>query len=43
MTFTVYVPLLVTVVLAVLAPRVARRLPPRAAARSLACAATVTA
>ncbi|MFH8336673.1 M56 family metallopeptidase [Streptomyces sp. AM6-12] len=43
MTFTVYVPLLVTVVLAVLAPRAARRLPPRAAARSLACAATVTA
>lgn len=43
MTFSVYVPLLVTVVLAVLAPRAARRLPPRAAARSLACAALVTA
>ncbi|MFY4723121.1 M56 family metallopeptidase [Streptomyces sp. LaBMicrA B280] len=43
MTFTVYVPLLVTVVLAVLAPRAAHRLPPRAAARSLACAAAVTA
>ncbi|MEW2620406.1 M56 family metallopeptidase [Streptomyces sp. NPDC048106] len=43
MTFTVYVPLLVTVVLGVLAPRVARRLPPRSAARSLACAALVTA
>ncbi|TWV55633.1 M56 family metallopeptidase [Streptomyces misionensis] len=42
MTFTVYVPLVVTVVLAVLAPA-ARRLPPRAAARSLACAALVTA
>ena len=43
MTVTVYVPLVVTVVLAVLAPRAAHRLPPRAAARSLACAALVTA
>jgi Zn-dependent protease with chaperone function len=42
-TVSVYVPLLVTVVLAVLAPRAARRLPPRPAARSLACAALVTA
>ncbi|MFE9449540.1 M56 family metallopeptidase [Streptomyces sp. NPDC006739] len=41
--FSVYVPLLVTVVLAVLAPWAARRPAPRPAAWSLACAALVTA
>ncbi|MEU7341117.1 M56 family metallopeptidase [Streptomyces sp. NPDC007074] len=43
MTFSVYVPLLVTLVLAVLAPRAARRPAPRAAAWALACTALVTA
>ncbi|GAA1233557.1 M56 family metallopeptidase [Streptomyces aureus] len=43
MTISVYIPLLVTVVLAVLAPRAARRPAPRHAAWSLACAALVTA
>ncbi|MBP5898075.1 M56 family metallopeptidase [Streptomyces sp. LBUM 1488] len=43
MTISVYIPLLVTVVLAVLAPRAARRPAPRPAAWSLACAALVTA
>ncbi|MGI5459943.1 M56 family metallopeptidase [Streptomyces sp. CA-249302] len=43
MRISVYVPLLVTVVLAVLAPRPARRLAPRPAAWALACAALVTA
>ncbi|MFE4016009.1 M56 family metallopeptidase [Streptomyces sp. NPDC059101] len=43
MTISVYVPLLITFVLAVLAPRAARRLPPRPSAWSLACAALVTA
>lgn len=40
---SVYVPLLVTVALAAVAPRAARRLPPRAAAWALVCAALVTA
>jgi hypothetical protein len=40
---SVYVPLLVTVVLAMLAPGPARRLAPRPAAWALACAALVTA
>jgi Zn-dependent protease with chaperone function len=39
---SVYVPLVVTVVLSVLAPRPARRLAPRPAAWALACAALVT-
>ncbi|MGW2524475.1 M56 family metallopeptidase [Streptomyces sp. NPDC001617] len=43
MRISVYVPLLVTVVLAVLAPRAARRPAPRPAAWFLACAALVTA
>ncbi|MEU5312687.1 M56 family metallopeptidase [Streptomyces sp. NPDC021562] len=43
MLVNVYVPLLVTAALAVLAPPVARRLPPRPAAWALACAAVVTA
>lgn len=43
MTISVYIPLLVTVVLAVLAPRAALRAAPRPAAWSLACAALVTA
>ncbi|MFG2729209.1 M48 family metalloprotease [Streptomyces canus] len=43
MRISVYIPLLVTVVLAVLAPRAARRPAPRPAAWSLACAALVTA
>ena len=43
MTISVYVPLLVTVFLAVLAPRAARRPAPRPAAWSLACAALVAA
>ncbi|MGW1558119.1 M56 family metallopeptidase [Streptomyces sp. NPDC002144] len=43
MRISVYVPLLITVVLAVLAPRPARRLAPRPAARALACGALVTA
>ena len=43
MRISVYVPLLVTVVLAVLAPRPARRLAPRPAAWALACVALVTA
>ncbi|MEV7145184.1 M56 family metallopeptidase [Streptomyces sp. NPDC093084] len=43
MTISVYVPLLVTVVLAVLAPRAARRPAPRPAAWALACTALVTA
>ncbi|MEU7061421.1 M56 family metallopeptidase [Streptomyces sp. NPDC046197] len=43
MAVSVYIPLVVTVVLAVLAPRAARRLPPRPAAWSLACAALVSA
>ncbi|WP_086809269.1 M56 family metallopeptidase [Streptomyces reticuliscabiei] len=43
MTISVYIPLLVTVVLAVLAPRAARRPAPGPAAWSLACAALVTA
>ncbi|MFF4508159.1 M56 family metallopeptidase [Streptomyces sp. NPDC001401] len=43
MRISVYVPLLVTVVLAVLVPRPARRLAPRPAAWALACAALVTA
>ncbi|MER5511711.1 M56 family metallopeptidase [Streptomyces sp. NPDC002766] len=43
MTISVYVPLVVTVVLAGLAPRVARQRAPRPAAWSLACAAVVTA
>jgi Zn-dependent protease with chaperone function len=42
-TISVYIPLLFTVVLAVLAPRAARRPAPRPAAWSLACAALVTA
>jgi len=40
---SVYIPLLVTALLAVLAPRAARRPAPRPAAWSLACAALVTA
>lgn len=43
MLISVYVPLVVTTVLAVLAPRMARRLTPRPAAWALACAALVTA
>ncbi|MFC8519718.1 M56 family metallopeptidase [Streptomyces sp. NPDC057257] len=43
MTISVYIPLLVTIVLAVLAPRAARRPAPRAAAWALACTALVTA
>ncbi|MGW2835591.1 M56 family metallopeptidase [Streptomyces sp. NPDC001286] len=43
MRISVYIPLLVTVVLVVLAPRAARRPTPRLAAWSLACAALVTA
>ena len=43
MRISVYVPFLVTVVLAALAPRLARRLAPRPAAWALACAALVTA
>ncbi|MET7685880.1 M56 family metallopeptidase [Streptomyces sp. NPDC005423] len=43
MTISVYIPLLLTVVLAVLAPRTARRPAPRPAAWSLAGAALVTA
>ncbi|MER7838159.1 M56 family metallopeptidase [Streptomyces sp. NPDC096040] len=43
MTISVYIPLLVTVVLAVLAPRAARRPAPRPAAWALACTALVTA
>ncbi|GAA0670028.1 M56 family metallopeptidase [Streptomyces thermocarboxydovorans] len=43
MLVSVYVPFVVTVVLATLGPRLARRLPPRPAARALACAALVTA
>lgn len=43
MLISVYVPFFVTAVLAVLAPAVARRLPPRAAAWALACVALVTA
>ncbi|MDX3746490.1 M56 family metallopeptidase [Streptomyces sp. AK08-02] len=43
MTISVYIPLLVTLVLAVLAPRAARRPAPRPAAWFLACAALVTA
>jgi Zn-dependent protease with chaperone function len=42
-TISVYIPLLVTVVLAVLAPRAALRSAPRPAAWSLVCAAVVTA
>ncbi|KUN09317.1 peptidase M48 Ste24p [Streptomyces yokosukanensis] len=43
MLVSVYVPFAVTAVLAVLGPRLARRLPPRPAAWALACAALVTA
>lgn len=43
MLISVYVPLLITMVLAVFAPRAARRLAPRPAAWSLASAALVTA
>ncbi|WP_079178057.1 M56 family metallopeptidase [Streptomyces mangrovisoli] len=43
MLVSVYIPFLVSVALAVLAPPVARRLPPRPAAWALACAALVTA
>ncbi|MFG3292180.1 M56 family metallopeptidase [Streptomyces sp. NPDC048179] len=43
MRISVYVPLLVSVALAVFAPGMARRLPPRPAAWALACAALVTA
>ncbi|WP_406438793.1 M56 family metallopeptidase [Streptomyces sp. NBC_00631] len=43
MLISVYIPFLVSVALAVLAPPVARRLPPRPAAWALACAALVTA
>lgn len=43
MLINVYVPLLVTALLTVLAPRPARRLAPRAAAWALACAALVAA
>lgn len=42
MRISVYVPLAVSAVLAVLAPRLAHRLPPRRAAWALACAALVT-
>ncbi|MGW2822485.1 M48 family metalloprotease [Streptomyces sp. NPDC001443] len=41
MSISVYVPLVVTAVLSVLAPRVARPLAPRTAVRALACAALV--
>ncbi|MFF7748976.1 M56 family metallopeptidase [Streptomyces sp. NPDC007971] len=43
MLVSVYVPFAVTVVLAVVGPRLARLLPPRPAAWALACAALVTA
>ncbi|MFD9821406.1 M56 family metallopeptidase [Streptomyces violascens] len=43
MLISVYVPFVVTAVLTVLAPRLARRLAPRPAAWALACAALVTA
>ncbi|MFE0520903.1 M56 family metallopeptidase [Streptomyces sp. NPDC058954] len=43
MTISVYVPLVVTVLLAMLAPRVTRQRAPRPAAWSLACAAAVAA
>ncbi|MEU9409927.1 M56 family metallopeptidase [Streptomyces sp. NPDC048281] len=43
MLISVYVPFLVSAALAVLAPPVAHRLPPRPAALALACAALVTA
>lgn len=43
MLVSVYIPFLVSAALAVLAPPVARRLPPRPAAWALACAALVTA
>ncbi|MEU3828917.1 M56 family metallopeptidase [Streptomyces sp. NPDC029080] len=43
MLISVYIPFLVTATLAVLAPPVARRMPPRPAALALACAAVVTA
>ncbi|MEV6737828.1 M56 family metallopeptidase [Streptomyces sp. NPDC051104] len=43
MLISVYIPFLVTATLAVLAPPVAHRLPPRPAALALACAALVTA
>ncbi|MFF4312811.1 M56 family metallopeptidase [Streptomyces sp. NPDC001507] len=43
MLISVYIPFLVTAALAVLAPPVAQRLPPRPAALALACAAVVTA
>ncbi|MEU9451125.1 M56 family metallopeptidase [Streptomyces sp. NPDC048277] len=43
MLVSVYIPFVVTAVLAVLGPRLARRLPPRPAAWALACAALVTA
>ncbi|MCX5388157.1 M56 family metallopeptidase [Streptomyces sp. NBC_00083] len=43
MLISVYVPFVITTVLAVVAPRLARRLTPRPAAWALACAALVTA
>ncbi|MGW2649835.1 M56 family metallopeptidase [Streptomyces sp. NPDC001393] len=43
MLISVYIPFVVTAVLAALGPRLARRLPPRPAAWALACAAVVTA
>lgn len=43
MLISVYIPFLVTAALAVLAPPMAHRLPPRPAALALACAALVTA
>ncbi|MER6569292.1 M56 family metallopeptidase [Streptomyces sp. NPDC001093] len=43
MLISVYVPFVVTAVISVLAPRLARRLTPRPAAWALACAALVTA
>ncbi|MFI6054566.1 M56 family metallopeptidase [Streptomyces violascens] len=43
MLISVYVPFVITTVLTVLAPRLARRLTPRPAAWALACAALVTA
>jgi Zn-dependent protease with chaperone function len=43
MLVSVYVPFAITVVLAFIGPRLARRLPPRPAAWALACAALVTA
>ncbi|MER6068685.1 M56 family metallopeptidase [Streptomyces sp. NPDC001817] len=43
MLISVYIPFVVTAVLAALGPRLARRLPPRPAAWALACAALVTA